>query len=74
MAGKKTAPIRALSPIRKAPTGIRGLDEISGGGLPKGRTTIICGGLGYNKCLARPMRCGPDADRRRYSKDLMVRS
>jgi len=43
---KKTAPVRALSPIRKAPTGIRGLDEISGGGLPKGRTTIICGGLG----------------------------
>jgi len=46
MAEKKPAPVRALSPIRKAPTGIRGLDEMSGGGLPKGRTTIICGGPG----------------------------
>src|SRR3984893_432956 len=58
MAGKKTASVRALSPtpkslspIRKSPTGIRGLDEISGGGLPKGRTTIICGGPGCGKTM-----------------------
>jgi len=51
MPGKKAAPIRALSPIRKAPTGIRGLDEISGGGLPKGRATIVCGGPGCGKTM-----------------------
>src|SRR6267154_1322486 len=51
MPGKKAAPVRTLSPIRKAPTGIRGLDEISGGGLPKGRTTIVCGGPGCGKTM-----------------------
>lgn len=51
MAGKKVAPVRILTPIQKAPTGIRGLDEISGGGLPKGRTTIICGGPGCGKTM-----------------------
>jgi len=51
MPGKKAPPVRTLSPIRKTPTGIRGLDEISGGGLPKGRTTIICGGPGCGKTM-----------------------
>jgi len=51
MPGKKTPPVRTLSPIRKSPTGIRGLDEISGGGLPKGRTTIVCGGPGCGKTM-----------------------
>jgi circadian clock protein KaiC len=27
-------------------TGIRGLDEITGGGLPAGRPTFVCGGVG----------------------------
>ena len=30
----------------KAPTGIAGLDEITGGGLPRGRTTLLVGGSG----------------------------
>jgi len=51
MPGKKAAPVRTLLPIRKSPTGIRGLDEISGGGLPKGRTTIVCGGPGCGKTM-----------------------
>ena len=34
-----------------APTGIAGLDEITGGGLPKGRPTLICGGPGCGKTL-----------------------
>ncbi len=29
--------------LLKAPTGIKGLDEITGGGLPQGRTTLVCG-------------------------------
>jgi len=37
--------------LPKAPTSIQGLDEITGGGLPKGRTTLICGGPGCGKTL-----------------------
>lgn len=42
---------QALSAIEKAPTGIRGLDEITAGGLPRGRTTIFCGGPGSGKTM-----------------------
>ncbi|MBL1210301.1 circadian clock protein KaiC [Geminocystis sp. GBBB08] len=35
----------------KCPTGIQGLDEITGGGLPQGRTTLICGSAGWGKTL-----------------------
>ena len=37
--------------LSKAKTGINGLDEISGGGLPRGRTTIVCGGPGCGKTM-----------------------
>lgn len=37
--------------IRKSPTGIKGLDDIIGGGLPQGRTTLVCGGPGCGKTL-----------------------
>jgi len=36
---------------RKAPTGIIGFDEISGGGLPRGRTTLLVGGPGSGKTI-----------------------
>lgn len=39
------------APIRKAPTGIQGFDEITGGGLPAGRTTLIIGGPGAGKTV-----------------------
>jgi circadian clock protein KaiC len=39
------------SQLPKSPTGIQGLDEITGGGLPKGRPTLICGGAGCGKTL-----------------------
>jgi circadian clock protein KaiC len=35
----------------KTPTGVDGLDEITDGGLPKGRPTLICGGAGCGKTL-----------------------
>lgn len=35
----------------KTPSGIEGLDEITGGGLPKGRPTLICGSAGCGKTL-----------------------
>jgi circadian clock protein KaiC len=37
--------------VRKAPTGISGLDEITGGGLPHGRPTLVCGGPGCGKTM-----------------------
>ncbi len=37
--------------VLKCPTGIRGLDEITFGGLPKGRTTLVCGSAGAGKTL-----------------------
>src|ERR1700728_5385252 len=38
-------------PLPKAPTGISGLDEVTFGGLPAGRPTLICGGPGCGKTL-----------------------
>jgi circadian clock protein KaiC len=47
---RKTArPSRA--PLQKVATGIQGFDEITGGGLPKGRPTLVCGGPGSGKTL-----------------------
>lgn len=43
-----------LSPLKllqKSPTGISGLDEVTGGGLPKGRPTLIAGAAGCGKTL-----------------------
>jgi circadian clock protein KaiC len=40
-----------LAGIEKAPTGITGLDEITYGGLPKGRPTLLCGAAGCGKTL-----------------------
>src|SRR5687767_8036207 len=35
----------------KASTGITGFDEITGGGLPRGRTTLLVGGPGSGKTI-----------------------
>ena len=41
-----------LAPVgTKTPTGIAGLDEITGGGLPRGRTTLLVGGSGSGKTI-----------------------
>ncbi len=37
--------------LAKSPTGIQGLDEVTGGGLPKGRVTLLCGSAGCGKSL-----------------------
>ena len=37
--------------LPKSRTSIQGLDEITGGGLPKGRPTLVCGGAGCGKTL-----------------------
>ena len=43
-------PLR-MRELPKAPTGISGLDEVTGGGLPRGRSTLICGPAGCGKTL-----------------------
>jgi circadian clock protein KaiC len=50
----KSRSTRATSPgesLPKAPTGISGLDEITFGGLPKGRPTLVCGAAGCGKTM-----------------------
>jgi circadian clock protein KaiC len=37
--------------VPKSATGIQGLDEITGGGLPRGRPTLVCGGPGCGKTI-----------------------
>ncbi len=37
--------------LPKSPTGIPGMDEITGGGLPKGRPTLVAGSAGCGKTL-----------------------
>ncbi|GFO69911.1 circadian clock protein KaiC [Geomonas limicola] len=46
----ESLPVAAI-PIAKCPTGIKGLDEITGGGLPLGRPSLVCGGTGCGKTL-----------------------
>jgi circadian clock protein KaiC len=49
VSARKTVPSPPLLP--KAATGIRGFDEISGGGLPRNRTSLIIGGPGTGKTV-----------------------
>ncbi|MFO0909475.1 MAG: circadian clock protein KaiC [Isosphaeraceae bacterium] len=42
---------RSTGSLPKLPSGIHGLDEIMGGGLPQGRPTLICGSAGCGKTL-----------------------
>ena len=44
-------PKTAHPKLAKAPTGIQGLDEVTGGGLPLGRPTLVCGSAGCGKTL-----------------------
>src|SRR5437773_4913429 len=41
----------ASASLPKTPSGINGLDEITHGGLPRGRPTLICGSAGCGKTL-----------------------
>jgi circadian clock protein KaiC len=40
-----------LQELPKTPTGISGLDDVTGGGLPRGRPTLVCGPAGCGKTL-----------------------
>jgi circadian clock protein KaiC len=47
----KTSPAAHLQDPNKAPTGIVGFDELTRGGLARGRTTLLAGGPGSGKSL-----------------------
>ena len=51
MAQAKVKPKSSFTQLAKSPTGISGLDEITNGGLPKGRPTLVCGAAGCGKTL-----------------------
>src|SRR5450759_4998269 len=51
VAHRRDGAVPVLSSLPKTPTGVSGLDEITVGGLPKGRTTLVCGGAGCGKTL-----------------------
>ena len=46
-AGKPTK----ISGVPRCKTGIKGFDEVTNGGLPLGRPTLVCGGPGCGKTL-----------------------
>ena len=48
---KRVSPGRKLPTLAKTPTGINGFDEITGGGVPRGRPTLVAGGAGCGKTL-----------------------
>jgi len=48
---RKSKSEAVLPVLQKVPTSIRGLDEITGGGLPKGRPTLFYGSAGSGKTL-----------------------
>jgi len=48
---KTIKPIAGSDRLVKVPTGIAGFDEITGGGLPAGRPSLVCGSAGCGKSL-----------------------
>ncbi len=48
---RRTRPSADRPQLAKAPTGIAGLDDVLGGGLPVGRPTLVCGSAGCGKSL-----------------------
>ena len=48
---KAQAEVTRVEPLEKCPTGISGLDDITGGGIPRGRPTLVVGGAGSGKTL-----------------------
>src|SRR5512141_2126304 len=51
MTAPTSEPTSTNRSLPKAPTGIQGLDELTHGGLPRGRPTLVCGGAGCGKTI-----------------------
>src|SRR5512134_1315066 len=60
-----------IQPLPKVATGIAGFDEISGGGLPRRRTTLLTGGPGSGKTVFA-LQCLVNAARQRREAGLFV--
>jgi circadian clock protein KaiC len=58
-------------PLPKVPTGIAGFDELSRGGLPRKRTTLLKGGPGSGKTVFA-LQCLVNAVRKRQERGLFV--
>ena len=56
-------PTSPATHLPKCPTGIQGLDEITAGGLPRGRPTLVCGGADCGKPLL-PNRSANDENQK----------
>ncbi|WP_428395562.1 circadian clock protein KaiC [Lichenicoccus sp.] len=50
-AARPSPPDRSPAHLAKTPTGISGLDDLTLGGLPSGRPTLLCGAAGCGKTL-----------------------
>jgi circadian clock protein KaiC len=48
---RRRSPPQEGQAVAKVSSGIRGLDEITGGGLPSGRPVLVCGGRGCGMTL-----------------------
>jgi circadian clock protein KaiC len=48
---KSTKQSSSRDGVPRCPTGIKGLDEVTNGGIPRGRPTLVCGGAGCGKTL-----------------------
>ena len=48
---KEKSNVKSMEGLPKCQTGIRGLDEITDGGLPKGRPSLVCGSAGCGTTL-----------------------
>ncbi|HTS68155.1 MAG TPA: circadian clock protein KaiC [Terriglobia bacterium] len=48
---ERTKVAKPLEGLSKCPTGVRGLDEITFGGLPAARPTLVCGAAGCGKTV-----------------------
>lgn len=55
--GQAALPSVSHTPLPKVPTGITGFDEITCGGLPRGRTTLVRGGPGCGKTVFALQSC-----------------
>lgn len=62
---------RSITPLPKIPTGITGFDEITHGGLPRGRTTLVRGGPGCGKTVFA-VQCLVNAARDRGEPGILV--
>jgi circadian clock protein KaiC len=59
------------NPLPKVPTGVEGFDDISHGGLPRHRTTLVKGGPGSGKTVFA-LQCLVNAARQRKERGLFV--